>query len=126
MPGAFHFPRSNSFTVNHMSSSGNTPSGEHTEELRRRVKGPNGQTYLVTAIPKDWNLGTGSLLLDLAQFVRGLVRQARGKEWVVSVRGIEARGRPLTTRRVRTREDAVATVDEIAEAIETGAFELES
>lgn len=35
---------------------------------------------------KDWNLGTGSVLLDLAQFVWAFLRRARGKEWVVSVR----------------------------------------
>lgn len=109
-----------------MSPTENVPSGENTEEIRRRVKGPNGQSYLVSAMPKDWNLGTGSLLLDLAQFVRGLVRQARGKEWVVSVRRVEARGRPVATRRVRTRDDAAKTVAEIVEAIETGVFELES
>jgi len=33
---------------------------------------------------KDWKLGTGSLLLDAAAFLSAVVRQASGKEWVVT------------------------------------------
>lgn len=89
-------------------------------ELRRVVKGPDGNPYDVTGIAKDWKLGTGSMLLDAAAFLWASVRQVRGKEWVVSVRQSDSRSGPVTTRLVRTREEAVSSVAELAEAVESG------
>lgn len=89
-------------------------------ELRRVVSGPDGSRYEVTGIPKDWKLGTGSVLLDAAAFLWAAVRQVRGKEWVVSVRQFDSRSDPFTIRLVRTREEAVSSVAELTEAIESG------
>lgn len=69
---------------------------------------------------KDWRLGTGSVLLDAAAFLWAAVRQVRGKEWVVSVRRIGTRSDPVMTRLVRTREEAVSSIAELAEAVESG------
>lgn len=69
---------------------------------------------------KDWKLGTGSVLLDAAAFLWSIVRRARGKEWIVTVRRADIRSDPLLTRRVKTREDAASTVAELSEAIADG------
>jgi hypothetical protein len=90
------------------------------DELRRVVNGPDGIRYEVIGVAKDWRLGTGSVLLDAAAFLWGVVRQARGKEWLVSVRPTESRSDPVLTRLVRTREEAVSNVADLAEAVESG------
>jgi hypothetical protein len=84
------------------------------------VNGPDGSRYEVVGMPKDWSLGTGDVLLDVAAFLWAVVRRARGKEWVVSVRRTGSRSDPITTRLVRTREEAVSCVAELAEAVESG------
>lgn len=89
-------------------------------ELRRLVKSPDETPYEVVGSSKDWKLGTGSLLLDGAAFVWAALRQARGKEWVVLVRRADQKADPVIRRQVKTKEDAVSTVAELAEAIETG------
>ena len=81
---------------------------------------PDGGRYEVVGMAKDWSLGTGSVLLDTAAFLWAVVRRARGKEWVVSVRPTESRSDPVITRLVRTREEAVSCVAELAEAVESG------
>jgi hypothetical protein len=63
------------------------------DDLRRVVKSPDGLRYEVVGLAKDWRLGTGSMLLDAAAFVWAAVRQARGKEWVVSVRRVDSGNR---------------------------------
>ena len=89
-------------------------------DLRRTVNGPDGSRYEVVGMAKDWKLGTGSVLLDAAAFLWAVVRQARGKEWVVTVRQTDTRSDSVTTRLVRTREEAVSTVADLAEAVESG------
>ena len=89
-------------------------------DLRRVVNGPDGSRYEVVGMAKDWSLGTGSVLLDAAAFLWAVVRRARGKEWVVSVRRTQSRSDPVTTRLVRTREEAASCVPELVEAIESG------
>lgn len=71
-------------------------------------------------MPKDWKLGTGSVLLDAVAFLWAIVRQARGKEWVVMVRRVEPKSDPVLTRRIPTREDAVSSVAELAKTVESG------
>lgn len=90
------------------------------DELRRVVNGPDGSRYEVVGRGKDWKLGTGSVLLDAAAFLWAVVRQVRGKEWVVTVRRVGPRSEPVLTRLERTRDDAVASVAELAEAVEGG------
>lgn len=90
------------------------------DDLRRVVKSPDGLRYEVVGLAKDWRLGTGSMLLDAAAFVWAAVRQARGKEWVVSVRRVDSGTDPLIRRLVKTESDAASTVLELAEAIENG------
>jgi hypothetical protein len=89
-------------------------------DLRRLVKSPDGSRYEVVGSPKDWKLGTGSLLLDAAAFVWAAVRQARGKEWVVLVRRVDSGTDPVIRRLVKTEDDAASTVAELAETIESG------
>lgn len=88
--------------------------------LRREVTGADGRRYTIVGNPKDWSLGTGSVLVDVALFVWAFLRRARGKEWVVAVRPTRSGARPITTRRLSTREDAVITVAELAEEVESG------
>ena len=88
--------------------------------MRRLVKSPDGSRYEVVGSAKDWKLGTGSLLLDAAAFVWAVVRQARGKEWVVLVRRLDSGTDPFIRRLVKTEDDAASTVAELAEAIESG------
>ncbi len=89
-------------------------------DLRRVVKGPDGSRYEIVGVAKDWKLGTGSVLLDAAAFLWAVVRQARGKEWVVEVRRVESKSDPQLTRLVRTREEADSIVAELADAVEKG------
>lgn len=89
-------------------------------DLRRLAKSPDGTQYEVLGSGKDWKLGTGSVLLDAAAFVWAAIRQARGREWVVVVRRVDVEADPVVTRLVKTEEDAVSTVAELAEAIESG------
>ena len=89
-------------------------------DLHRVVNGPDGSLYEVVGIAKDWSLGTGSVLLDAAAFLWAVVRQVRGKEWVISVRRTESRSDPVMRRLARTREEAVSCVAELAEAVESG------
>ena len=88
--------------------------------MRRLVKSPDGSRYEVVGSAKDWKLGTGSLLLDAAAFVWAVVRQARGKEWVVLVRRLDSGTDPVIRRLVKTEDDAASNVAELAEAIESG------
>jgi hypothetical protein len=89
-------------------------------DLRRAVKGPDGSRYEVVGIDKDWKLGTGSLVLDAAAFPWAALRQLRGREWVVTVRRTGSKSDPDVTRLVRTREDAISAVAELADAVENG------
>ena len=89
-------------------------------DVHRVVKSPDGSQYEVLGTAKDWKVGTGSLLLDAAAFLWAAVRQARGKEWVVIVRRTDPKSDPIATRLVRTREDAISSVAELAEAVENG------
>jgi hypothetical protein len=89
-------------------------------ELRRVVSGPHGRRYEVVGVAKDWKLGTGSVLLDAAAFLWAVVRRARGKEWVVTVRQVDTKSDPVLTRLVRTREEAVSSMADLAEAVESG------
>jgi hypothetical protein len=93
-------------------------------DLTRLVKSPDGTRYEVVGSGKDWKLGTGSLLLDAAAFVWAAIRQARGKEWVVLVRRVDSETNPLIRRLVKTEDDAVSTVAELAQAIESGQLAL--
>lgn len=93
-------------------------------DLRRIVKSPDGTRYEVVGSGKDWKLGTGSVLLDAAAFVWAALRQARGKEWVVLVRRAVPKADPVIKRLVKTEEDAVSTVAQLAEAIESGDLAL--
>ncbi len=88
--------------------------------LRREVTGADGHVYKFKAEAKDWNLGTGSVLLDAAQFVWASVRRARGREWVVSVQAAEAGSSPMVTRRAGTRKSALAIMEELIESVEAG------
>jgi hypothetical protein len=91
------------------------------KEVRRVAKAPDGRRYTVIGMAKDWKLGTGSVVLDAVAFLWAIVRQARGKEWTVSVRPIESKsGRPVVSRVVKNHEEAVACVAELADAIESG------
>jgi len=94
--------------------------GDDDRILRREVTGADGVGYKVIVEAKDWNLGTGSVLLDAAQFVWASVRRARGKEWMVSVRAAEAGSSQMVTRRTSTRETALAIMEELIESIEAG------
>ncbi|MEX2654666.1 MAG: hypothetical protein WD532_06500 [Acidimicrobiia bacterium] len=89
-------------------------------DLRRVVKSPDRSRYEVVGSAKDWRLGTGSVLLDVAAFVWAAVRQARGKEWVVLVRKVDSGMNTVIRRLVKTEGDAAWTVAELAEAIESG------
>jgi hypothetical protein len=89
-------------------------------DLRRLVKSPDGTRYEVVGSGKDWKLGTGSVLLDAAAFVWAAIRQARGKEWIVVARRVDSETDRVIRRLVKTKEDAVSTVAELAEAIESG------
>ena len=89
-------------------------------DLRRLVKSPDGTRYEVVGSGKDWKLGTGSVVLDVAAFVWAAIRQARGREWVVLVRRIDSESDPVIRRLLKTEDDAVSTVAELAEAIEGG------
>jgi hypothetical protein len=91
-----------------------------SDELRRVVNGPDGSRYEVVGMAKDWKLGTGSVLLDAAAFLWAVVRQVKGKDWVVSVRLADSRSDSILERLVRTREEAVSNVAEVAEAVERG------
>jgi hypothetical protein len=90
------------------------------DDVRRVTNGPDGSRYEVVGMAKDWKLGTGSVLLDAAAFLWAVVRQARGKEWIVTVRRADTRSDPVITRLVRTREEAISSVAELAEAVERG------
>lgn len=89
-------------------------------DLRRQVKSPDGTRYEVVGSGKDWKLGTGSVVLDAAAFVWAAIRQARGKEWVVLVRRVDSETDAVIRRGVKTEDDAVSTVAELAHAIESG------
>lgn len=89
-------------------------------DLPRSVRSPDGTGYEVKGAAKEWRLGTSSLLLDALAFVWAVIRQARGKEWVVSVRQVDSKEGPLIERFVKTEEEAAATVAELAESIESG------
>lgn len=89
-------------------------------ELRRVVKGPDGNRYEIVGVAKDWKLGTGSVLVDAAAFLWAVVRQARGKEWVVEVRRVESKSDPTLIRLARTREEADSIVAELADSVEKG------
>jgi len=89
-------------------------------DLRRAVKGPDGSRYEVVGIDEDWKLGTGSLVVDAATFLWAAVRRLRGREWVVTVRRTDSESDPVVTRLVRTREDAISAVAELAHAVENG------
>ncbi len=88
--------------------------------LRREIIGTDGRRYTIVGKAKDWNLGTGSVLLDVAQFVWAFLRPARGKEWVVSVRPTKPGSDPILTRRMSTREEAIGAIAELAEDVEGG------
>ena len=90
------------------------------DDLRREVNDPDGVRYEVVGAAKDWKLGTGSVLLDAAAFLWAAVRQARGREWAVTVRRVGTESDPLSTRLVRTREEAVSSVGKLAKAVESG------
>lgn len=89
-------------------------------DVRRVVKGPDGSRYEIVGTAKDWKLGTGSLVLDAAAFLWAAVRQVRGREWVVTVRRTDSKSDPVVTRLVKTREDAMSSVAELVEAVESG------
>jgi hypothetical protein len=93
-------------------------------DLRRTVKAPDGSRYEVVGMAKDWELGTGSVLLDAAAFLWATFRQARGKEWIVTVRRTDTKSAPVVSRRARSREDAASIVEELSEAIESGQLPL--
>jgi hypothetical protein len=78
------------------------------------------ERYEVIGAAKDWKLGTGSVLLDATGLLWAMLRQARGKEWVVTVRLADASKDAVATSLVRTREEAVSKVSELAETVETG------
>lgn len=84
------------------------------------MTGADGRRCTIVGKAKDWKLGTGSVLLDVAQFVWAFLRRARGKEWVVLVRPTKSGARPILTRRMSTRGDAVTTVAELAKEVESG------
>lgn len=90
------------------------------DDMRREVSDPDGIRYEVVGTAKDWKLGTGSVLLDAAAFLWAAVRQARGREWVVTVRRAGTQSDPVSTRLVRTREEAVSSVAKLAQAVESG------
>ncbi|HSM45902.1 MAG TPA: hypothetical protein VK969_12875 [Acidimicrobiia bacterium] len=92
---------------------------EDDSGLRRVVTAPDGSRYVVVGRAKEWRWGTGSIALDVVAVLWGVVRRVRGKEWVVSVRA-ESESRPVAKRLVRTRGDAVSSVGELAEAVESG------
>ena len=94
--------------------------GAEPRDISRVATAPDGSRYKVIGTAKDWSLGTGSVVLDAVAFLWAAVRQARGKEWTVSVRLIESKSDPIITRFVKTHEEAVACVAELAEAVETG------
>lgn len=90
-----------------------------TGDVRRVVSGPDGVRYEVVGMAKDWKLGTGSVVLDAAALLWSVLRRARGKEWIVTVRQADTKS-PLLTQLARTREDAASSVRELSEAIESG------
>ena len=90
------------------------------DDLRRVVSGPQGRGYEVIGVAKDWKLGTGSVLLDAAAFLWGIVRRARGREWVVTVRPLDTRSDPVLTRLVMTRGEAVSSVTKLDETCRGG------
>lgn len=92
------------------------------DDLRRTVTGPDGTSYEVVGMPKDWKLGTGSILLDVAAFFWGALRRAMGKEWEVAVRRSGSRSDRVASRLVRTREEAGEAMLELVEAIQSGEF----
>lgn len=94
------------------------------DDVRRVAIGPDGSRYEVVGMGKDWRLGTGSVLLDAVAFLWAVVRRTRGKEWIVIVRRVDTKSDPLLTRRARNREDAVSTVAELAEGVESGQLTL--
>lgn len=92
------------------------------DDLRRSITGLDGTSYEVVGMPKDWKLGTGSILLDVAAFFWGVVRRAMGKEWEVTVRRTGSRSDQVASRLVRNREEAAAAMTELSEAIQSGKF----
>lgn len=95
---------------------------EREAELHRVVTAPDGSRYQVIADRRDWHLGTGSVLLDSLAFVWAVVRRARGKEWVVSVRRTVSGSDSVVTGHARTREEAEKIVVEAAVAVEKGQY----
>jgi hypothetical protein len=93
---------------------------EKGAKLHRVATAPDGSRYEVVGEAADWRLGTGSIVLDALAFVWALWRQARGKEWSVSVRPTGTAKQPVATRFVRTREEAEEVVDELSNAVESG------
>ena len=95
-------------------------SGEQAD-VRRVVNIPDGRQYEIVGTAKDWKLGTGSMVLDAVAFLWALVRQARGKEWVVVVRRAGTSD-PILTRTLRSRDLVVASVTELVDALASGDF----
>lgn len=89
-------------------------------ELHRVVANPQGDRYEITAVQKDWSLGTGSLVMDAAAFLWGLIRQARRKDWVVSVKRVDSKSEAVTTETARSQQEAASVAEELKKAIETG------
>jgi hypothetical protein len=73
---------------------------------------------------KDWKLGTGSVLLDAAAFLWAVVRQARGKDWIVTVRRTNTKSDAVVSRRAMSREDTASIVAELSELVESGQLPL--
>jgi hypothetical protein len=103
-------------------NSRNQEAVEREAELHRVARAPDGGRYEIIAEAQDWHLGTGSVLLDSLAFVLAVVRRARGKEWVVSVRRTASGPDSLSTRHARTREEASEIVAETAVAVENGQY----
>jgi hypothetical protein len=95
---------------------------EREAELHRVVTAPDGSRYEIVAEAKDWHLGTGSVLLDTLALAWAVVRRARGKEFVVSVRRTASGSETLVTRHARTPEEAGEIVAETAVAVENGHY----
>ena len=90
------------------------------DELRRVVTGPEGHRYEISAVQQEWKLGTGSIVLDFAAFLWGLVRRARRADWVVSVKRPGSKLDAVASRKARSKEEAVSVADQLARALETG------
>lgn len=83
---------------------GTEPHNSGRTSIRRVATDPDGNRYEIKSDPKEWTLGTGSIVLDAVALAWAVLRRARGE----GVGRDGAQGRI----RVEGRHDAKGAVGE--------------